>query len=123
MSNQLVVKNNQAVSTQTGFSKESILKYELEVIQVNNYLSSINRPADREKASAALNKNPIYAHQKIAEYSNLGLSIANRDYYIIPYGERAEFPIDYKGLLKVAAMEARENGFQLIVKDETIKEN
>lgn len=121
MQKQLIEKNNSAISAESGFNNEAINKYNLELIHVNNHLSSINKPGDREKAINALESNPIYSHQKIAEYANLGLSIANRDYYIIPYGTRAEFPIDYKGLLKVAAMEARSNGFQLIAKADTIK--
>lgn len=121
MKTQLIAKNESAVSTDVGFNNEAINKYNLELIHVNNHLSSINKDQDRQKAINALESNPIYSHQKIAEYANLGLSIANRDYYIIPYGTRAEFPIDYKGLLKVAAMEARSNGFQLIAKADTIK--
>lgn len=121
MNTQLIIKNEKAVSLEVGFNNEAINKYNLELIHVNNHLNSISKDADKQKAITALEHNPIYSHQKIAEYANLGLSIANRDYYIIPYGSRAEFPIDYKGLLKVAAMEARANGFQLIAKADTIK--
>lgn len=121
MSNEIIVKNENAVSLSKGFTKDSITKYDLELTQVNNHILSITKPDDKQKVIDALNVNAIYAHQKIAEYASLGLSIANRDYYIIPYGTRIEFPIDYKGLLKVAAMEARANGFQLIAKADTIK--
>lgn len=122
MSKNLIETNNEAVSVAVGFSTDAIGKYKVELSQVNNHLSSI-KDVDRQKTITALEANPIYAHQKIAEYANLGLSIANRDYYIIPYGNRAEFPIDYKGLLKVAAIEARANGFQLIAKADTIKKS
>ena len=118
---ELIKRNENAISVESGFNNEAINKYNLELIHVNNHLSSISKQDDRQKAINALEHNPIYSHQKIAEYANLGLSIANRDYYIIPYGTRAEFPIDYKGLLKVAAIEARANGFQLIAKADTIK--
>lgn len=122
MSNQITVKENtDAVSSNNGFNNDAINKYKLELVHINNYILSINKQDDKQKVINALESNPIFSHQKIAEYANLGLSIANRDYYIIPYGTRAEFPIDYKGLLKVAAMEARSNGFQLIAKADTIK--
>lgn len=121
MTNEIIIKNDRAVSIASGFSNEAIRKYSLELTQINNYIESIANSENKEKTVKALNSNPIYAHQKIAEYANIGLSIANRDYYIIPYGTRAEFPIDYKGLLKVASMEARANGFQMIAKADTIK--
>jgi len=121
MQNKLIEVNASAVSTQSGFSGDAVTKYKLELTHINNHISSINKQEDRQKTINALENNPIFSHQKIAEYANLGLSIANKDYYIIPYGTRAEFPIDYKGLLKVAAMEARSNGFQLIAKADTIK--
>ncbi len=121
MNNQVIEINKTAVSSQSGFTNEAIGKYNLELTQINNYIQSVKDEAQRGKIVTALNTNPIYAHQKIAEYANLGLSIANRDFYIIPYGTRAEFPIDYKGLLKVASMEARANGFQMIAKADTIK--
>lgn len=121
MNNQVIEVNKTAVSSQSGFTNEAIGKYNLELTQINNYIQSVQNADQRGKIVTALNTNPIYAHQKIAEYANLGLSIANRDFYIIPYGTRAEFPIDYKGLLKVASMEARANGFQMIAKADTIK--
>jgi len=121
MSAEIIKIDENAVSQSVGFTSEAISKYKIELVHVNNYLNSISKNEDKQKAIKALESNPIYSHQKIAEYANVGLSIANRDYYIIPYGTRAEFPIDYKGLLKVAAIEARANGFQLIAKADTIK--
>jgi len=123
MSNQsLIEANSKAVSSDNGFNDHAISKYKLELIHVNNHLLNLKQD-DRVKTQNALDKNPIFSHQKIAEYANLGLSIANKDYYIIPYGATPDFPIDYKGLLKVAAMEAKANGFQLIAKADTIKKN
>ena len=69
MNTQTIVKNESAVSTATGFNAESIKKYSLELTQVNNYLDCIKKSEDKQKAIAVLNNNPIYAHQKIAEYA------------------------------------------------------
>lgn len=121
MSKDLISANEKAISSLIGFSSDAIGKYKIELIHVNNHLDSIAKQDDKQKTIAALENNPIFSHQKIAEYANLGLSIANKDYYIIPYGNLVKFEPDYKGLLKVAAMEAKANGFQLIAKADTIK--
>jgi recombinational DNA repair protein RecT len=115
-----IIANKEIVNISKGFDDTSIRKYTLELTHVNNFLRN-SKPDQKQKIIAALNEYPEYSHQKIAELSSIGLSIANSDYYIIPYGTSPKFDIDYKGLLKVASIEARKNGFQLISKADTIR--
>lgn len=117
----LITADKNIVNIDKGFDDIAIRKYTLELTHVNNFIR--NSKADqKQKIITALQAYPEYSHQKIAELSSLGLSIANGDYYIIPYGNSPKFDIDYKGLLKVASIEARKNGFQLIAKADTIRD-
>lgn len=100
---------------------KSQFKYKNELAHAYNYVDGLSS-GQKNKVQAAIKKNEGYFHQKVLELSNLGLSISDRDYYIIPYGDRLDFPIDYKGMLKVASMEARKAGFQLIPKADTIRD-
>lgn len=116
----LIIANKDIVNTDKGFDDIAIRKYTLELTHVNNFIRN-SKVEQKAKIIAALNAYPEYSHQKIAELSSIGLSIANSDYYIIPYGNSPKFDIDYKGLLKVASIEARKNGYQLIAKADTLR--
>lgn len=120
-SKDVIVANESIVNISKGFDDTSVRKYKLELTHVNNFLRN-SKPDQKQKIINALNSFPEYSHQKIAELSSIGLSVANGDYYIIPYGNSPKFDIDYKGLLKIASIEARKNGFQLIAKADTIRD-
>jgi len=119
MENNLITTDNNIVNVSKGFDEKKIVKYTLELTHVNNY---IRNSKSKNEIITALKNYPEYAHQRIAELANMGLCIANGDYYIYTYGSLLKFDIDYKGLLKVASMEARKNGFQLISKADTLRE-
>lgn len=111
VSNQLVQNAN----------KNAILsKYDMEMVHINNFIEHSGN--NKSKIQKSLDTYSKYSHQKILEYANLGLSIANGDYYIIPYGDKPKFEVDYKGMLKIASNEARKNGFQLIAKADTVRD-
>lgn len=116
-----LVKNTDVVNIDKGFDDNTLKKYSLELTHINNFIRN-SKPEQQKKIMNALNTYPEYSHQKIAELSSIGLSVANGDYYIIPYGNNPKFDIDYKGLLKVSSIEARKNGYQLIAKADTIRD-
>lgn len=93
-------------------------------IEMMHFTNSINNLANDKKAKAMTvwENNKDYVYQKIMEFANVGLSIANKDYHFVSYAGIPDFQIDYKGMLKVAAMEARKNGYQLIAKADTIRD-
>jgi recombinational DNA repair protein RecT len=103
-----------------GRQSKSQFKYKNELAHAYNYIDGLSS-GQKQKVKAAVKNNEHYFNQKILELSNLGLTIADKDYYIIAYGDNLDFPIDYKGMLKVASMEARKAGFQLIPKADTIR--
>lgn len=70
----------------------------------------------------ALKENSEYVTQKIAELVEMGLHIANRDYFIVLYKGKPQFNISYLGMLKVAGQEASRNGFILIPKADALRE-
>ena len=94
-------------------------KYDMEMVHLRNFIDNAGK--QKGVLEKVLADNPDYVHQKVLEFSNLGLSVANKDYYPIPYGNLVKFDIDYKGLLKTASMEAKKNGYQLIAKADTIR--
>lgn len=94
------------------------VKFQMELTHVKNYV--LNHK-DKKKLDPLLNKHKDMAEQRILELANIGLSIANKDYYIVPYGGELQFQIDYKGLIKACSLEASKNGYQLMAKADTIR--
>jgi len=99
---------------------KSEFKYRAELKHVENYLNSL-KPDDKKKMDLAIASSPEYFSQKVLEYANLGISVSDGDYHISVWGGKVKFDPDYKGMIKVAAMEARKSGYQLLAKADTIR--
>ena len=99
-------------------SKEVLFKADTEMKHFDNYITSAKNAGQLQQV---VNNNLEFSRQKVMELSNLGLSISNGDYYVVSYGGKPTFPIDYKGMLKILSIEARKAGFQLLVKADTIR--
>jgi len=99
-------------------NKHNIM-FNAEMVHVTSYINAQKKSAELNNA---MNNNSIYSNQKILELSSVGLSISNGDYYILPYGGKPKFELDYKGMLKICSKEAHKKGFQLIVKADTLRE-
>lgn len=106
---------------------KSAIRFNTEMTHIQNYIAALLNFTDKDKKKNAnmidaLQNHSLYANQKILELATLGLSIANGDYYIIPYCGKPKFELDYKGMLKICSQEAKERGFQLIVKADTLRD-
>ena len=117
-----------ADATSLGIDRDNkaITKFNIEMTHVNNHIDNLPCYTDKDKKKKndivnAMKNNIAYVNQKILEFATIGITIANGDYYIIPYGGKPKFEIDYKGMLKVCSLESKANGFQLIVKADTLR--
>ena len=73
-----IVTDVKVESNRTSFAKDVIVaKYNMEMLHINNFIAGAGN--QRAKIESALNNHPEYVKQKIMEFANLGLSIANKD--------------------------------------------
>ncbi len=74
------------------------------------------------KILAYFDSNRTIVVKKIKEYEQMGLSYADKDFYILVRGNEVQMPLDYKAYAKVIVQSANEKGYDVIIEADVVRE-
>jgi len=74
------------------------------------------------KIISYLDDNRTIVAKKLDEYTRLGLSYADKDFYILVRGNEVQMPLDYKAYAKVVVQSANSKGYDVIIEADVIRE-
>lgn len=67
-------------------------------------------------------QNRTIVATKIQKYNDMGLSYANKDFYVLVRGNEVQMPIDYKAYARVVVKSASDRGYDLFIEADVIRE-